>query len=85
MTYACLSWEFAADSYLLKLQRLQNIVLPTTGNLPRRTPTRDLHVAFKISTRLDIEIIKGSSLVAVRHKIDQFSRLWIYPWAVYEQ
>jgi hypothetical protein len=22
--YACLAWEFTADSYLLKLQRLQN-------------------------------------------------------------
>jgi hypothetical protein len=32
----------------LKLQRLQNKVLRTIGDLPRRTPTRDLHVAFKI-------------------------------------
>jgi hypothetical protein len=24
MTYACPAWEFAAESYLLKLQRLQN-------------------------------------------------------------
>jgi len=24
MTYACPAWEFAADSHLLKLQRLQN-------------------------------------------------------------
>jgi hypothetical protein len=48
LTYACPAWEFAADSYLLKLQRLQNEVLLTIGNLPRRTPTRDLHVAFKI-------------------------------------
>jgi hypothetical protein len=27
MTYACPDWEFAADTYLLKLQRLQNNVL----------------------------------------------------------
>jgi hypothetical protein len=27
MTYACPAWEFAADTYLLKLQRLQNKVL----------------------------------------------------------
>jgi hypothetical protein len=27
---------------------MQNKVLRTTKNLPRRTPTRDLHVAFKI-------------------------------------
>jgi hypothetical protein len=32
----------------LKLQRLQNRVLRTIGNLPRRTSVRELHVAFKI-------------------------------------
>jgi hypothetical protein len=48
MTYACHAWEFPADSHLLKLQRLQNKIFRTIGNLPRRTPTRDLHVALKI-------------------------------------
>jgi hypothetical protein len=42
------AWEFAADTFLLKLQRLQNSVLCTIGNFPRRTPIRELHVAFKI-------------------------------------
>jgi hypothetical protein len=32
----------------MKLQRLQNKVLRTIGNLPRRTPIPDLHMAFKI-------------------------------------
>jgi hypothetical protein len=49
MTYARPAWEFAADTHLMKLQRLQNKVLRTIGNLPRRTPVRDLHIAFKIS------------------------------------
>ncbi|PNF41415.1 hypothetical protein B7P43_G14387 [Cryptotermes secundus] len=48
MTYASPAWEFAADTHLLKLQRLQNKVLRTIGNFPRRTPVRDLHMAFKI-------------------------------------
>jgi hypothetical protein len=48
MTYACPAWEFAAESHPLKLQRLQNRVLRTIGNFPRRTSVRDLHVAFKI-------------------------------------
>jgi hypothetical protein len=48
MTYPCLAWEFAADIYLLKLQRLQNKFLRTSGNFPRRTPTPKLYVAFKI-------------------------------------
>jgi hypothetical protein len=30
------------------LQRLQNKVLRTIGNFPRRTPFRDLHIVFKI-------------------------------------
>jgi hypothetical protein len=49
MTYASPAWEFAADSHLIKLQRLQNRVLRTIGNFPRSTPVRELHMAFKIS------------------------------------
>jgi hypothetical protein len=48
MTYACPAWEFAAETYLLKLQRLQNEVLRTTGKLPRCTLVRDMYVAFQI-------------------------------------
>jgi hypothetical protein len=48
MTYACPTWEFAADTHLMKLQRLQNRVLRAIGNLDWRTPVRDLHLAFKI-------------------------------------
>jgi hypothetical protein len=42
------TWEFVADTYLLKLQRLQNKVLRTTGNFPRYTPVCDLHTAFNL-------------------------------------
>jgi hypothetical protein len=48
MTYACPAWEFAADNRLLKLQRLQNKAPYAIGNLPRRTPVRDLHMAFTL-------------------------------------
>jgi hypothetical protein len=48
MTYASPAWEFAADAHLMKLQRLQNRVLRTIGNHPRRTPVCDLHMAFQI-------------------------------------
>jgi hypothetical protein len=48
VTYACPAWELAADTYLLKLQRLQNKVLLTIGNFPRRTPIRDLHAALNL-------------------------------------
>jgi hypothetical protein len=48
MTYACPAWEFAADTYLLKVQRLQNKVLRTISNLPRCISVRDMHVAFQI-------------------------------------
>jgi hypothetical protein len=49
MTYACPAWEFVAESHLLKLQRLQNRVIRTTGNSPKCTLVRDLPVAFQIS------------------------------------
>jgi hypothetical protein len=45
MTYACPTWE---ETYLLKLQRLQNKVPRTIGNFPRRTSVRDMHMAFQI-------------------------------------
>jgi hypothetical protein len=48
MSYACPAWQFAADNYLLKLQLLQNKVLRTIGNFPRRTPIRDLQITFKL-------------------------------------
>jgi hypothetical protein len=32
----------------MKLQRLQNKVLRTIGSFSRRTPVRDLHMAFEI-------------------------------------
>jgi hypothetical protein len=49
MTYACPTWEFAADNHhLLKFQCLQNKVLRTIGNFPRRTPVRDVHMALKL-------------------------------------
>jgi hypothetical protein len=47
--YACPAWEFAGDTYLLKLQRLQNKILRTTGNFPRCTPVSDLHTAFNLT------------------------------------
>jgi hypothetical protein len=48
MTYACSAWEFVADTHLLKLQRLQNKVLRTTGKFPRCAPVREVHMAFQV-------------------------------------
>jgi hypothetical protein len=48
MTYSCPTWESVADTYLLKLQRLQNKVLCPTGNFPRCTLVRNLHMAFNL-------------------------------------
>jgi hypothetical protein len=48
MNYAYPTWELAAESHLLKLQCLQNRVLRTTENFPKRTLVRDLHMAFQI-------------------------------------
>jgi hypothetical protein len=48
MTYACLTWEFAAETHLLKLQRVKNSVLRTIGNFPRHASIPDMHVAFQV-------------------------------------
>jgi hypothetical protein len=48
MTYAFPPGNFSGDTYLLKLQRLQNKVLRTIGNLSRCTPVGDLHGAFNL-------------------------------------
>jgi hypothetical protein len=48
MTYACPTWDIAADTHLMKLQHMQNRVLRTIGNFPMRTPIRELRKAFSI-------------------------------------
>jgi hypothetical protein len=37
----------------MKLQHLQNKVLRTTGKFPRRTPVRELHMAFQLPYTYD--------------------------------
>jgi hypothetical protein len=53
MGYACSASEFAADTHLIKLQRLQNKILRTIGNFPRRTPVREMHMAFHLPYMYD--------------------------------
>jgi hypothetical protein len=48
MTFAYHAYEFAADTYSLKLQRLQKKVLRNVGNFPKFTPIHDLHTAFNL-------------------------------------
>jgi hypothetical protein len=48
MTYACPAWKLVADTDFLKLQRLQNKIIRTIGNLSRYTPVRDLHTVFSL-------------------------------------
>jgi hypothetical protein len=68
LTYSCPAWEFAADRYLSKLQRLQTKDLRTTCNLPRRIPTRDLHMAFKILYLYDFATkIRREQITVIRN------------------
>jgi hypothetical protein len=68
ITYTCPAWEFASECRILKLQRLQNKVLRTIGNFPKRTSVPDMHNAFHIpyiydyitkSCRQQAEVIKN--------------------------
>jgi hypothetical protein len=48
MTYAGPTWEFAADTHLMKLQQLQKKVLRTIDKFTKNIPIRDMHNAFQI-------------------------------------
>jgi hypothetical protein len=61
MTYACPAWEFAADTHLLKLHRLENKVLRTTGKFFRDTPIREYIPSNSIRIRFYKEIMQATS------------------------
>jgi hypothetical protein len=77
MTYASPTWEFAANTHLLKLLRLQNKALRTIGNFPRCTPVLELHKAFNIPyiydyitnylCRQQAKVIRNHENANVRH------------------
>jgi hypothetical protein len=77
MTYACPSWESAADNHLLKLQRLQNKVLRTIGNFPRHTPDRDLHKVLKLPHLYDYitKLCRQQAEVIQNHDNKKFATL----------
>jgi hypothetical protein len=53
LTYACPTWESAADKRLLKLRRLQNKALRVIGGLPKCTSTRYMHRTLQIPYAYD--------------------------------
>jgi hypothetical protein len=48
ITQACSTWEFAPDTHLIKLQRLQDKVHRTTGNFPSCTPVCKMQMGFHL-------------------------------------
>jgi hypothetical protein len=48
MICVCPDWELAADTNLLKLQRIQNKILRTIGNFAQCTPVHHLHKASSL-------------------------------------
>jgi hypothetical protein len=77
MTYASPAWEFGADTHLLELQRLQNKVLRTIGKFPRRTPVRDLHLAFQIPVVYNYitKLCRQQAEVIQNHEMKMFATL----------
>jgi hypothetical protein len=59
------------DTHLLKLQRLQNKVLRTTGNFPSRTPVNELRGAFQVPYIYDyaVRLCRHQSEVIQNHEI----------------
>jgi hypothetical protein len=78
MTYACPAWEFAADTQLMKLQRLQNKVLRTIGKFPINTPIRDMHISFKIPYVYDLraKLCKQQAKVIQHHENIHVRNIW---------
>jgi hypothetical protein len=70
MTYPCPAWEPAADTRLMKLQRLQNKVLRNTGKFPKSTLIRDMHMTFRILYMYDYitELCSQQAKVIQNHK-----------------
>jgi hypothetical protein len=48
MTYSCPTWQFAAGTHLLKLQRQQNMVLRTTDKFLRAHPGSRFSYGFPV-------------------------------------
>jgi hypothetical protein len=70
LTYACPAWEFAADTHLTKLQRLQNKALCTTDKFLKNTPIRDMHISFQIPYVYDFitKLCKQQAKVILHHE-----------------
>jgi hypothetical protein len=70
MTYACPTWEFAADTHLMKLQRLQIKVPRTIGKFARNTPILDMYISFQIPYIYDfiIKLCKQQAKVIQHHE-----------------
>jgi hypothetical protein len=60
-THACPTWEYAADGHHLKLQRLENRVIRSAGNLDRCTSVREVQVAFLTCVTIQIMQDTGRS------------------------
>jgi hypothetical protein len=69
LSYACPTWESAADSHLIKLQTLQNRGLRIIGCLPRRTPIRLMQTEFQIPYVYDVitKICRKQAAVILSH------------------
>jgi hypothetical protein len=69
MTYASLAWEFAADTHLIKLQRLQKKVPRTIGNFPMSTPVCEMRTAFHLPYVYDymIKLCRQQAEVILNH------------------
>jgi hypothetical protein len=75
ITSSCPASELATDTYFLKLQRLQNKVLRTTGNSPMCTPVRDLHTAFNLPYVYDyITKLCGKHTEVIRNHENEYVR-----------
>ena len=70
--------DIAADTYILKSQRMQNRVLRTIGNSPRRAPIPDLHMAFRLPYVYDFiaKLCRRLVEVILNHENENIRIIW---------
>jgi hypothetical protein len=82
MIYSCPTWEFAADTHLMKLQRLQKKVHSTIGKFSRKIPIRDKHISLQIP---QYTIIFNQIMQTISPSPSPYNIMRIYMFAILDK
>jgi hypothetical protein len=75
MVYACPTWEYVADTHLLKPQLLQNRVLSAVASVDRCTLVCRMHMAYKSSYSYIRELCRKQAELFQNYLIQMYMQL----------